>query len=380
MRRDLVKVFGFALSFRLVMLLALLAVTMLSGGDEGFQDLAEKFTHWDAKHYINLIEQGYIGYEEEGKHLFLVFYPLYVWIVRLVRLALPHTAAAGVTVSTLSYAWGCCYVYRIAARRWGRSTARDAVTFLSLYPFGFFFGMVMTEGLFLLATSAACYYAMERKWLSYGIWGALAALTRMTGILVIVPAVIELLEEYQPLRAPVGESLKKALRPVLCRLPLMLLPLLGALGYLGLNWAVDGKPFAFTEHQAHWNQGGMWISQVLRYIWDYFWSYRDASIGYAVWLPELLLFVVCFLLLVLALRREDASAGLLAYSFCYLCANYSLSWLLSGGRYLSCGFPFFLFAAQLTQSRPNLRRFLFASEAVFLGVYFMAYLNGAHIM
>lgn len=376
--RDMAKVFVWALGIRLAVLLAVYVCVMLS--DAGPDAFAAKLRLWDAKHYINLVENGYAGCEENGQHLFLVFFPLYVWITRLVGFIIPNTAAAGVAVSVLCYAGGCCYIYRLAAERWSRSVADSAVLFLSFFPFSFFFGTVMTESLFLLTTSAACYYIMKRQWVRFGIAGALAALTRMTGVLVIVPAVVVLLEELRPLCPPIKESLKKALPPFFRTLPLLLLPLLGALGYLGLNYYVDGDPFAFVGHQEHWHQGSMWISKVLVYIWEYLCGKISESVGWATWAPNLVLFLVFFVVLVLAARRRANHPGLLAYAFCYLFANYSLSWLLSAGRYMSCGFLFFIFAAELTQSRPNLQRLVLGGEALFLGIYLYAYLTGAHIM
>ena len=125
----------------------------------------------------------------------------------------------------------------------------------------------------------------------------------------------------------------------------------------------------------------MWVSRVLRYVWDYLLHFWNASNGWAIWLPTLLLFLLCFgLLLWGTLRDRRASPGLLAYGFCYLVANYSLSWLLSAGRYLSCGFVFFLLAASLTENRPNLRRGLLAGEPVLLGIYLCGHLSGAQIM
>ncbi len=369
-RRDLVKVFYFAVLFRLFMLLVMFLCSMLSG-DEGLSGFPGKFTHWDCKHYINLTEQGYTRYIEDGRHLFLVFYPLYVWASRLVRLIIPNTIISGLTVSILSYALGCCYVYRIACERLGRDAARDSLLLLSLYPFSFFYGTIMTEGLFLLTTSAACYYASKRRWLLYGLWGALAALTRMTGILVIVPAVVELISEYWPLEKPV-QFIK--------RLPAMAMPLLGALGYLLLNWRVDGDPFAFRAHQAHWFQGGMWISKVLRYLWDYLMGNINTSNGFAVWLPEIVLFIVFFTIIALSVRDKNIPPSMLAYAFCCLIANYSLSWLLSAGRYLSVCFPAFIFGAALMKDRPKLKQGVYIMEAVLLGVYFYAYLNGAQVM
>lgn len=380
-RRTLLRVFLGALGLRLAMLLAMAAATAFFG-EEGltWESLRDGFLRWDAQHYVNLIEQGYSQYQEEGKHIFLVFYPLYVWVSRAVRLAVPSTIGAGLLVSVISYAWGCCWVYRLAGLVSNRRTALYTVLLLSAYPFSFFFGTVMTEGLFLLTTSAALYFALRRKWLFYGVWGALAALTRMTGILVMLPALIALLEDGQPLRPPVWQSLKKSGRWLLKTLPLILLPLLGAAGYWLLNWHVDGDPFAFAGHQEHWHQGGMWVSQVLAYIWHYMADVLCQPMGWAVWLPELALFGVFFLVLALCVWREKIPAGLAVYGFCYLIANYSLSWLLSAGRYLSCGAVLFLFAAVLTERKPVLRGFLLISEAVLLGVYFFAYLAHAPIM
>lgn len=380
-RETLCKVYIGALALRVLMLGAMAASMVLAGG-EGLspEGLLGKFSLWDARHYINLIEQGYTQYQEEGRHIFLVFYPLYVWVTRLVGLAVPSTVGAGLLVSVLSYAWGCCWVYRLAGRLFGQDVARSAVLFLSSFPFSFFFGTVMTEGLFLLTTAAAVTCGLEKKWLAFGIWGALAALTRMTGILVILPAGIGLLGELRPLEAPVKESLKKSVIPFLKRLPFLLMPLLGAGGYLLLNWQVDGDFFAFAGHQAHWHQGGMWISKVLQYLWHHWTESMGEPMGWAVWLPELALFGVCFGVLALSAWKGRTPPGLLAYGFCYLAANYSLSWLLSGGRYMSCCFPLFIMLALLTEKRPLLRDLWILGQGVLLGAYLFAYVNNAPIM
>ena len=122
--------------------------------------------------YINLAEQGYDGYVENGQHLFLVFYPAYVWLLRAARVLIPHTLLAGMLLSSLCYAGGCCFVYRLARLFYPHAVARDGVLFLSLFPFSFFFGAAMTEGLFLLSTGAAVYYACRGKCLPFWLWGA----------------------------------------------------------------------------------------------------------------------------------------------------------------------------------------------------------------
>lgn len=55
---DTVKVFCFALAFRLFMLLAMFICFMLSGGENGLYGFPGQFTRWDARHYISLIEKS----------------------------------------------------------------------------------------------------------------------------------------------------------------------------------------------------------------------------------------------------------------------------------------------------------------------------------
>lgn len=375
------KIFLLGAGSRVGLLLAGMAAAMLlSDGGLTWEGAFQQLQRWDAAHYIRLIEEGYQGYTENGQHLFLVFFPGYVWAVRLLRLVIPSTALAGTALSCLCYGGACCYLYRLAGEAYNGRVARDALLYMSLFPFSFFSGLVMTEGLFLLATTGACWYAWRGKWLAFGLFGALAALTRMTGLLVIAVGVIRLLEAYRPLEPPVGKSLGRCWKPLLLRLPLTLLPAAGTLLYLLLNLWVDGDPFAFASHQEHWHQGYLWISQVVEYIGRYLGDNLGSSFGWAVWAPALALFVVGLALLYWAALRKGHPAGLLAYGFCFFVATYSLSWLLSAGRYLSTCFVLFLFLAKLTQRRPALRAALLGGEGVLLGVYLCAFLAGAQVM
>lgn len=375
------KIFLLGAGSRVGLLLAgMAAAILLSDGGLTWEGAFQQLQRWDAAHYIRLIEEGYQGYTENGQHLFLVFFPGYVWAARLLRLVIPSTALAGTALSCLCYGGACCYLYRLAGEAYNGRVARDALLYMSLFPFSFFSGLVMTEGLFLLATTGACWYAWRGKWLAFGLFGALAALTRMTGLLVIAVGVIRLLEAYRPLEPPVGKSLGRCWKPLLLRLPLTLLPAVGTLLYLLLNLWVDGDPFAFASHQEHWHQGYLWISQVVEYIGRYLGDNLGSSYGWAVWAPALALFVVGLALLYWAALRKGHPAGLLAYGFCFFVATYSLSWLLSAGRYLSTCFVLFLFLAKLTQRRPALRAALLGGEGVLLGVYLCAFLAGAQVM
>ncbi|MEI3212397.1 MAG: hypothetical protein V8S42_08870 [Lachnospiraceae bacterium] len=52
----------------------------------GNADFLDTWTRWDSAHYINISEDTYAGAIENGQHIFLVFYPLYPWLIRTLNL------------------------------------------------------------------------------------------------------------------------------------------------------------------------------------------------------------------------------------------------------------------------------------------------------
>ena len=368
-REEALKVFLLALLFRLVIfvLVGLFTCLVLYPGS-GPDATLWTWKRWDALHYVNLAELGYSGYIEDGKHLFLVFFPLYPWLMRLVSALIGNTMAAGLLISFLSYAGGCVYLYKLAAWELGGGAAKRAVLFLSVFPYAFFFGGIMTEGLFFLTTAAGLWYIRRHRWWLAGLFGVLAAMTRMHGILLIGAAAAELVEDKG----------RFAWREIVRRLPALLLPVLGTLVYLLLNWRVGGDPFTFTVMQEHWSQGFCWISDTLWYVLRNAMTYPTQAVRYQLWIPTILLFPAFFALAVYARKRFRSMYVL--YGFVYLVLNYSLSWLLSAGRYLSCALPFFLFAAALTEKRRWLTIWLTAVMSLGFIVTLYGYLTGGQIM
>lgn len=368
-REEALKVFLLALLFRLAIfaLVGLFSCLVLYP-DSGTDAALWTWKRWDALHYVNLADLGYSGYIEDGKHLFLVFFPLYPWLMRLVSALTGNTMAAGLLISFLSYAGGCVYLYKLAAWELGENAARRAVLFLSVFPYAFFFGGIMTESLFFLTTAAGLWYIRRHRWWLAGLFGVLAAMTRMHGILLIGAAAAELVEDKG----------RFDWREIVRRLPALLLPVLGTAVYLLLNWRVGGDPFAFTVMQEHWSQGFCWISDTLWYVLQNALSYPTQAVRYQLWIPTILLFPAFFALAVYARKRFRSMYVL--YGFVYLVLNYSLSWLLSAGRYLSCALPFFLFAAALTEKRRWLTILLTAVMSLGFVVTLYGYLTGGQIM
>lgn len=374
-KKALWVVWGSALGFRILIL----------GLAEGYMQYTGRATgtplsywvRWDAQHYLGLAASGYSGYIEDGRPLFLVFFPLYVWLLRVVRLLLQEQTIAGIAVSCFCFAFGCCRLYALAAETYGKNVAWRCVLFLSVFPFSFFFGGIMTESLFLLTTVSALYHIRRHRWLAAGAWGFLAALTRMQGVLVILAGVIELVETDKPF-AWTKEERQQRIRRFVKRLLFLFAPLAGTGVYLLLNWYVAGDALAFVQMQSHWNQGGYPVSGTLLYVWQEAVKNIREAIGWEIWWPQLLLFLSFFVVIAVSFRQVRSMEC--CYAFSYLIASYSLSWLLSGGRYLSCNVPVFLFLGILTKGRPVLTALLATGMAGLFCLYLTAYLSGGYVM
>lgn len=347
----LVTVFGAALLFRVaVALLSLLLYDLVTGSEIGLAGLPKLWERWDGPHYVHLAERGYGGYLEDGKPLFLVFFPLYVWLIRGVGALISNIPLAGMLVSALCFAWGNVYLYRLAMEEYGQSVARRSLLLLWAYPFSFFFGGIMTESLFLLTTAAGLYHIRRHQWGRAAVWGILAAMSRMQGVLLIGAACAEIFCEVKPLEKR-GEERKEAALYIGKRLPLLVAPILGSLSYLALNAHITGNPFTFTEMQQHWDQGFQWFPEVLAYLLKNALTWRRVIVRWEMWIPELVLFPLVGLLFLRSWKKHRSMFTL--YGFVYFILNYCLSWLLSAGRYLACAIPCFLFGAEELEGRPR---------------------------
>jgi hypothetical protein len=98
---------------------------------------------------------------------------------------------AAYLVSNLALVAGLTVLHRLTALELAEPFARRAVLLLAVFPTAFFLYAPYTESLFL-ALSVGCLYAARRtSWLLAGYLGALAAVTRSTGLLLVLPLAVE---------------------------------------------------------------------------------------------------------------------------------------------------------------------------------------------
>ena len=196
------------------------------------------WANWDGQWYLEISHRGYHTGQATA------FFPLYPLLVRGLAPLFAHGyLIAGVASSLVFFVAAMYLLYRLVVIDYGPRVAAWTVIFASLFPTSFFFQAVYTESLFLLATVACLFFARREQWLWAGLAGFCAALTRNTGVLLLLPmAMFYVGARDGKLRRWDGQLAWFALVPA------------GLLVWMGYLQSRFGDPFAFLVAQAHWGR------------------------------------------------------------------------------------------------------------------------------
>jgi mannosyltransferase PIG-V len=142
---------------------------------------------WDSVWYLAIARDGYPDSSDHAKAAFYPLYPLLVhaggWVVR-------SQLVAGILVSLACFLVALVLLHRLAAIELGPRYARGAVLLVAFFPTAFFFSAVYSESLFLALSVGTVLAARRGRWASAGLAGGLAAATRNSGVLLVVPVVL----------------------------------------------------------------------------------------------------------------------------------------------------------------------------------------------
>jgi hypothetical protein len=139
---------------------------------------------FDTNWYLEIARDGYV---DAGSK---VYFPLYPLLIRLVSALVGNAMLAALLVSNVALIGALVLLYRLSEALFGATSARRAVAYWLLFPTAFFLFAAYTESLFLFLVLAAFDCARRDKWILAALFGALAALTRLQGVLLIVPLAI----------------------------------------------------------------------------------------------------------------------------------------------------------------------------------------------
>lgn len=200
---------------------------------------------WDGAWYATIIQHGYSW--RPGVESNVAFFPLFPMMVRGVASIFNGTSfyTLGVLMNNVIFFLALIAVWTYAQAKAGAQVAARTVLLVSLFPTAFFFSAAYSEPVFLLASAMSLGALHRREFLFAGGAGLFASLARPTGVLLVIPYVLELMRDRRS-TAGIRSSLTKFFPALLIPLGVGLYVL-----YLGVEF---GEPLAFAKAQAGWGR------------------------------------------------------------------------------------------------------------------------------
>ena len=302
---------------------------------------------WDAVHYLDIATQGYQGTD-------MAFFPFYPLLIRLVGSLAGNHLIAGLLISSVAFFFGLLYLYKLLEHEYDRAVARRAIFYVSIFPTAIYFTAVYTESLFFMLTVASFYYMRERAWWLAGVFGFFAALTRVEGILLLVPFVIEWYGQDRPFRLRHLYDLGAA----------TLIPL-GLVVYMAYLWVLRADPLYFSHVQVHWNRhfAMPWVS-----VANSFGKIAHAVSPQIVASQSLELAFTFLMIAVLLGGWRSLRPSYIAYMALSILIPMSTSNLMSMPRFALVLFPMFAIMARWGE-RPWVNNVILAFSLPLLGLF-----------
>ena len=152
---------------------------------------------WDSGNYAKIAVHGYA-------QLWMAAYSPGLPALERVVITLTglQAEAAGALISlvTTFITFGLFRV--LAEREIGHDAAQRALLYVAVFPTAFFFLTAYPESLVLAFTCGAFLAMRQGRWIISGLLIALATLTHLTGILLVIPLILEIVGRWRRARVP----------------------------------------------------------------------------------------------------------------------------------------------------------------------------------
>jgi hypothetical protein len=324
--------------------------------------LLDPWRHFDAVWFTQIAAHGY-GFSP----LSTAYMPIYPLLIRLAAVITGgHYLLAALLISNLSLVAAVGLIWRWTAECFSPRVAWRMVLLILVYPDAFFLVGAYSESTFL-ALSAGCLLALRRGRLaSAGALAALATLTRLQGLVLVVPIALSL----HPRTATRAELARGT--------GAILLPGLAFLGYERILAVTLHAGNVLTTYSQHWHIALQtpWqtIQQYLSVIRSPRWSFLHSNQYNYIMLWDLLIALFALGVLCLGLRRAGGRLtlfGLAGWSFL-------MTRWYSTGRYILGVPPYFLILALWATSRTRLR-ILVLPSLILLAFYTMQFAHNSWV-
>ncbi len=286
-------------------------------------DIVAIHAHWDSWWYYSIAEKGYV-YEGPKTLSNVVFFPLYPLLMHVAGwIFFGNLVLAGWFVSVISLLFTLFYLYKLVKEFHPEIIPELPLVLLLIFPTAFFLNTVYAEALFLCLSVAAFYFARRKQFAIASVFGFFAALTRITGVLLFIPLLIEYFE---------GKTLKK-------NVAWLLLVPAGLASFFAFDWIRFGSPLLFLTIEKAWGRG---FNVSFFRGWAYFRDVPPASVNMVL---DIGFIIVAVWIAVYALLKVRASYGI--YMLLTLAMALSSGSPQSIGRYCLVLFPIYIVGAKI---------------------------------
>jgi hypothetical protein len=195
------------------------------------------WARWDSALYVDIARWGYERAEDRPDYT--PWFPLYAYLIRYLSPRPRYDYPVGHIISLISFLLLLFVLFDVVAEKLGKDVARLSVLYLSIFPSALFFRAVYAESLFTLLVLLSYRAFLSERYLRCGIYGGLAAMTRVPGIM-LLPAFGATLV-WETVRG------QKRLRPSMLFVGVIAS---GLAAVMIIQWRAVGDPLAFLHAAA----------------------------------------------------------------------------------------------------------------------------------
>ncbi|HET7677517.1 MAG TPA: mannosyltransferase family protein [Candidatus Limnocylindrales bacterium] len=290
----------------------------LTSGEQA--PLLRSLTSWDGWFYLGIVREGYHAAPVAGVYHDFAFLPLYPLLVRVLSWPWPEQAGlVAVLLSNVAFLVAMVLLYELGRTRMPAHRAARAATLMAIFPFGFVFAMAYTESLFLALTVGSFLAAERDRRVLAGLLLGLACLTRIQGIVLVIPLAWLWLSRdgWRP-------------RPNLVTLGLAPLAVVGFFAY---TTSLTGDPRAFFTAQVAWGRAGPGTSGSVE-------AGTNLAAGLSPYLMALLVILCLSVFLLVYVRPDGLGMAYGCIPVLYLGMAFASGSLEAIGRIAMVAFPY----------------------------------------
>ncbi len=313
---------------------------------------------WDTLFYVRIAAYGYT---QGSLTVFFPFWPLLIrgvgWPLALFIPGETPYFLASILLSNLFFFGSLLLLYRLTEREFGEDVARGAVWLLSFFPYTLFFSTGYTESLFLFLSLATFSFLLRGEgvnWWLASLCALLAAASRETGFVIVVPFLVFFVRRYWPFWTKMRERWRGMLNALLA-IGVMPVGVVLYMLFLALAW---GSPLRFLAAAIAWDRNPTFPGGgVLMSLW-YLVTLVCPLYSLPNNLQDLLFTLLPIVVLIWGWRRLPLHYTLYSLAMLLFSLSTMVSYpnpLMSIPRYLMVIFPVFMLCGLEYKKRPLFR-------------------------